>query len=220
MAEPVSVIIVDDHPVVIEGVTSWINSDPGGRVTVVHSADDLTGFDGWPRADVAVIDLMLAGRLAIGDISRIADAGWRIVAFSGHLPAERVSDVLQAGATGFVTKAEAREHLVEAVLAAAADRPYVTPSQAGGILSDTRPTLSRQERQALRLWFQGMNKASVARRMGISEHTVRQYVDRARVKYAAVGRAAPSKDALLARAIEDGLIDPAEVRAYRSRAAG
>ena len=63
-----------------------------------------------------------------------------------------------------------------------------------------RPSLSEQEQQALLLWFQGMSKASVGRRMSISENTVRQYINRARAKYAATGRAAPSKDALLARA--------------------
>ncbi|WP_061300370.1 hypothetical protein [Herbidospora cretacea] len=63
-----------------------------------------------------------------------------------------------------------------------------------------------------------MSKASGAQRMGITESTVRPYIMRARAKYAAVGRHATSKDALLARAIEDGLITTAEVREYRSRA--
>ncbi|MGP7997753.1 MAG: helix-turn-helix transcriptional regulator, partial [Streptosporangiaceae bacterium] len=71
-------------------------------------------------------------------------------------------------------------------------------------------------RQALLLWFQGMSKASVGRRMSISENTVRQYISRARAKYAATGRTAPSKDALLARAIEDGVIKPGEITPYRS----
>ena len=75
-----------------------------------------------------------------------------------------------------------------------------------------------QERQALLLWFQGMSKASVGRRMSITENTVRQYIDRARMKYAALGRPALSKDALLARAIEDGIITPREVATYTSRA--
>jgi two-component system nitrate/nitrite response regulator NarL len=79
-----------------------------------------------------------------------------------------------------------------------------------------RPALSEQERQALLLWFQGMSKASVARRMSISENTVRQYISRARAKYAATGRTAPSKDALLARAIEDGVIKPGEIMPYKS----
>ena len=54
------------------------------------------------------------------------------------------------------------------MLAAAADRPCVTRSQAKAILADPRPgrpALSGKERQALLLWFQGMSKASVARRM-------------------------------------------------------
>jgi len=63
-----------------------------------------------------------------------------------------------------------------------------------------------------------MSKASVGRRMSITENTVRQYIDRARMKYAALGRPALSKDALLARAIEDGIITPREVATYTSQA--
>jgi DNA-binding CsgD family transcriptional regulator len=99
----------------------------------------------------------------------------------------------------------------------------VTRSQARAILADqrpARPALSEQERQALLLWFQGMSKASVGRRMSISENTVRQYISRARAKYAATGRTAPSKDALLARAIEDGVIRPGEITPYTSFARG
>jgi two-component system, NarL family, nitrate/nitrite response regulator NarL len=54
--------------------------------------------------------------------------------------------------------------------------------------------------------------------MSISENTVRQNISRARAKYVAAGRTAPSKDALLARAIEDQIITPAEVTVYTSRA--
>jgi DNA-directed RNA polymerase specialized sigma24 family protein len=76
-----------------------------------------------------------------------------------------------------------------------------------------------QQAAALLLWFQSMSKASVGLRMGIRESTVRQYIDRARVKYARTGRPAPTKTALLARAIEDGLIRADEVGDYQSHAA-
>ena len=128
-------------------------------------------------------------------------------------------ETLDSGAHAYVSKEEGRDHLVEAVLAAAADRPYVTRSQAKAMLADqrpARPALSQQEQQALLLWFQGMSKASVGRRMSISENTVRQYINRARAKYAATGRTAPSKDALLARAIEDGVIKAGEIMSYQS----
>jgi two-component system, NarL family, nitrate/nitrite response regulator NarL len=221
MDQPVTVAIIEDHPVVTEGVTSWIQSDPGQRVRLVHTARDLSGFPAGPQpsADVIILDLELSGELVITQIPGLVTAGYRVVAFSGHSDPAIVMETLDNGAHAYVSKDEGREHLVEAVLAAAADRPYVTRSQARAILADqhpARPSLSEQERQALLLWFQGMSKASVARRMAISENTVRQYVSRARAKYAATGRAAVSKDALLARAIEDGVIKPGEITPYES----
>ena len=227
MGQPVTAAIIEDHPVVTEGVASWIRSDPGQRVELVRTARDLTGFQAGapPSVDVVILDLELSGELVTSRIPELVAAGYRVVAFSGHNDPGIVMETLDHGAHAYVSKDEGRDHLVEAVLAAAADRPYVTRSQARAMLADqhpARPQLSEQERQALLLWFQGMSKASVGRRMSISENTVRQYISRARAKYAATGRTAPSKDALLARAIEDGVIKPGEIKPYESfaRAAG
>jgi two-component system, NarL family, nitrate/nitrite response regulator NarL len=219
MEQPVTVAIIEDHPVVTEGVVSWIRSDPGHRVRLVQTAHDLTGLRAVPRTDVVILDLELSGELVTTQIPRLVTAGYRVVVFSGHSDPMIVMETLDNGAYAYVSKEEGRDHLVEAVLAAAADRPYVTRSQARAILADqsqARPALSQQEQQALLLWFQGMSKASVGRRMSISENTVRQYINRARAKYAATGRPAPSKDALLARAIEDGVIKPGEIVPYES----
>jgi two-component system nitrate/nitrite response regulator NarL len=212
-------LVFEDHPVVTEGVASWIRADPGQRVRLVLTARDLTGLRAVPPADVVILDLELSGELVTAQIPELVAAGYRVVAFSGHTDPVIVMETLDNGAHAYVSKEEGSDHLVEAVLAAAADRPYVTRSQARAMLADqrpARPALSEQERQALLLWFQGMSKASVGRRMSISENTVRQYISRARAKYAATGRTAPSKDALLARAIEDGVIKPAEIMPYTS----
>jgi len=227
MGRPVTVAIIEDHPVVTEGVASWVRSDPGHRVELVQTAPDLAGLGAatgagaaqQAPADVIILDLELNGELVTAQIPALVAAGYRVVAFSGHTDPAIVMETLDNGAHAYVSKDEGREHLVEAVLAAAADRPYVTRSQAKAMLADqraARPALSEQERQALLLWFQGMSKASVGRRMSISENTVRQYISRARAKYAATGRTAPSKDALLARAIEDGVIKPGEIVPYQS----
>jgi DNA-binding NarL/FixJ family response regulator len=220
MEQQVTVAIIEDHPVVTEGVASWIRSDPGRRVRLVQTARDLSGLRGPVRlCDVVILDLELSGELVTPQIPELVTAGYRVVAFSGHSDPAIVMETLDSGAHAYVSKEEGRDHLVEAVLAAASDRPYVTRSQARAILADqrpARPALSEQERQALLLWFQGMSKASVGRRMSVSENTVRQYISRARAKYAATGRTAPSKDALLARAIEDGVIKPGEIIPYQS----
>jgi two-component system nitrate/nitrite response regulator NarL len=221
MGQQITVAIIEDHPVVTEGVASWIRSDPGQRVKLVQTAPDLTQLRAAPRpsADVIILDLELSGELVTGQIPALVAAGYRVVAFSGHSDPAIVMETLDNGAHAYVSKEEGSDHLVEAVLAAAADRPYVTRSQARALLADQRPdrpALSQQEQQALLLWFQGMSKASVGRRMSITENTVRQYINRARAKYAATGRTAPSKDALLARAIEDGVIKAGEIVPYQS----
>jgi two-component system, NarL family, nitrate/nitrite response regulator NarL len=222
--ETVTVALVDDHPVVLEGMRAWLAQDPQGRIELIAAGDDVdevTGTGPGADADVVLLDLMLHGRLALDAVSRLAAAGRRVVVYSEHTEDATVLDVLDRGAFAFLAKKEAREHCVATILDAAGDRPYVPPQVAGTLAADDRPdrpVLSDQERTALLLWFQSMSKAAVAARMGIAESTVRQYVARARIKYANAGRPAPTRTQLLARAIEDGLIRAEEVTQYTSRA--
>jgi len=219
----VTVAVVEDQPVTVDGVRAWLDRDPLGRARVVAAGDSIeaTLAAGGEGADVLLLDLDLHGRLVTDRIAGLCAGGHRVVVFSALTDSATVHAVHVAGASGFLGKHETPEHLLEAIVAAAADRPYVTPSVAGAIAADpqTRARLSEQERTALLLWFQSMSKRSVALRMGVQESTVRQYIQRARLKYAAAGRPAPTQSALLARAIEDGLIRPEDVRNYRSAAA-
>ena len=219
----VTVVLVDDHPVVHEGMRAWLERDPEGRIELVAGGADVeVAWTGPGRdADVVLLDLNLHGEMAMAEVSRFADAGRRVVVYSEHTDDSTVLDVMERGAIAFLAKQEAREHCVATILAAAADRPYVAPLAAGTMASDERPgrpALSEQERTALLLWFQSMSKAGVATRMGIAETTVRQYIQRARIKYANAGRPAATRTQLLARAIQDGLIRADEVTEYASRA--
>jgi two-component system, NarL family, nitrate/nitrite response regulator NarL len=210
----ITVAIVDDHPVVIEGIRSWLATESRLAVVATGEDPDVVLAAGQPPADVILLDLRLHGRMVIDKVAELSGAGRRVVVYSEHTDSDTILAVLDAGAVAFLAKHEGREHCVQTVLAAASDRPYVPPALAGAIVGDRRsgrPVLSDKEREALLLWFQSMSKASVARRMNISEHTVKQYVDRARIKYARAGRPAATKAALLARAIEDGLVRADEI---------
>ncbi|MET0475208.1 MAG: LuxR C-terminal-related transcriptional regulator [Mycobacterium sp.] len=70
-----------------------------------------------------------------------------------------------------------------------------------------RPELAPREQEVLLAWILCDNKEDVARQLEISATTVRTHLQRIRDKYAAVGRPASTKAALVARAIQDGLID-------------
>ncbi|GIH05373.1 DNA-binding response regulator [Rhizocola hellebori] len=209
-AAPVRVSIIDDHPVVIEGIRAWLNVEP--RIKVSHVGTNVPAS--MSNVDVIILDLHLDRRLAIDDIATLAGAGQRVIVFSQFTEEEIVLAALDAGAYAFLAKSEGPDHLLTTVFAVAEGRPYVTPMAAGILVSDQRPeapVLSERERTALLWWFQSMSKASVASRMGISPHTVDMYIRRARLKYAQVGRAAPTKTDMLMRAIEDGLLTRDEV---------
>ncbi len=64
MERAVTVAIIEDHSVVIEGVTSWINADPQQRIQVAQVTPDVTGLaSADPGADVIILDLELSGRM-------------------------------------------------------------------------------------------------------------------------------------------------------------
>ncbi|WP_310742312.1 response regulator transcription factor [Microbispora sp. H13382] len=224
LARPVTVAVVDDHPIARDGIRTWLSRDPLGRAELIASGATIESVLRGPgaTADVLLLDLELHGVMVIDRIAELCAEGRRVVVYSGHEDPETILAVLDAGASTFIAKSENEQHCVDTIVTVATDRPYVPPMMAGAFLSDARPQrprLSEREREALLLWFQSMSKASVARRMGLTEATVRQYIDRVRVKYAKIGRPAPSKAALLARAIEDGLIQAHEIQEYRSFAA-
>ncbi len=216
LARPVTVAVVDDHQVVLDGIQTWVDRDPRRQIEVAaagHWIDSVLAGPGR-LADVLVLDLGIFGESVVDRVAELAN-GRKVVVFSADTTDDVIRGVLDAGASAYLTKHEGAEHFIDTIVAAASDRPYVPPSLAKAMLGDrgpARPTLSPQERRALRLWFQQPKKYNVAREMGISIETVDQYVNRARIKYAAAGRAAPNKAAMVARAIEDGLIRPEEVR--------
>lgn len=87
----------------------------------------------------------------------------------------------------------------------------VSPSQVPPRPTRPQPMLTKREIQVLTEWIRSDSKVEVARLLFLSLGTVNTHLTRIRAKYAAVGRPAPSKAALVARALQDGLIDIAEL---------
>ncbi|WP_405189684.1 response regulator transcription factor [Streptomyces anulatus] len=206
-----SAVVVDDHPAVRAGVAQWLVTGvppievvaSGGDVRVAWTGDGAT-------ADVIILDLHLGGPTpAMGELRRLTEAGRQVVVYSMRGDSAIALHCLELGALSYLTKAEGAEHLIEAAVAAASGRAYTPPALAGALAGDRstgRPTLSARETEVLVEWFQSESKDFVGQRLGISPRTVSTHLEHIRVKYAMSGREAPTKAALLARAIQDGLV--------------
>lgn len=86
------------------------------------------------------------------------------------------------------------------------DPPRYPLAHLGALPVPGRPTLGPREQQALLSWLLSDSKKVAAQQMCVTESTLHTHITRVRDKYAAVGRPAPTKSAMLARAIQDGLI--------------
>ncbi|GGS73274.1 MULTISPECIES: response regulator [Streptomyces] len=209
---PVSVVVIDDHPAILSGVQMWYSASPR-PITVVAAGASVR--EAWTApgsaADVVVLDLQLGETVpAFSSLRRLVDAGRQVVVYSMRDDEKTALTCLDLGAATFLTKSEGQEHLVEATLAAADERPYMPPALAGALGTNARadrPQLSSREENVLIEWFQSESKELVAQRLGISVRTVNSYLDRVRIKYANVGRPARTKASLVARAVQDGLVD-------------
>jgi DNA-binding NarL/FixJ family response regulator len=213
VADVVDVAAVDDHPIVLDSVTGWVMGGESG-IRVIDTAATVDALLAGPGrgAHVVLLDLDLGdGTTVERNVAAILAAGPAVLVLAASDKPLAVRAAIRAGALGYAVKSEATSQVREAIKAVAAGEDWISPRLAYIFATDDasdRPVLSPQEARALRLYATGMAMKSVARRMTISEETVKQYVGRVREKYARAGRAAPTKLELYHRAVEDGYLPP------------
>jgi DNA-binding NarL/FixJ family response regulator len=209
----IDIAAVDDHPIILDSVASWVMADEGD-IRVVGTAATVAALLAGPgrHADVVLLDLDLGdGTTVEANVATILEAGPAVLVLSASDRPVAVRDAMRAGALGYVLKNEQTDQIRAAIREVAAGRDWISPRLAYIFATDDapdRPTLSAQEQRALQLYATGMPLKSVARKMTISDETVKQYLGRAREKYARAGRAAPTKIELYYRAVEDGYLPP------------
>jgi DNA-binding NarL/FixJ family response regulator len=209
----IDIAAVDDHPIILESVAGWVRAGQGD-IRVVATAATVDALLGGPGrgADVVLLDLDLGdGTTAEGNVTAIRAAGPEVLVLSASDRPPVVRAAIAAGARGYALKNEQADQIRSAIKEVAAGRDWISPRLAYIFATDDavgRPTLSHQETRALQLYATGLPMKSVAKKMAISEETVKQYLGRVRQKYTIAGRAAPTKLELYHRAVEDGHLPP------------
>jgi len=197
------VLIVDDHPMIVEAVTLAIEAlRPDVRVDSVSSIEELDNTLVAPPS-LVLLDLTLPGRAGLealaAVIGRWPDAP--VVIFSATDDATTIRRALSSGARGFIPKTSPQKVLLDALQLVLDGGTYIPPdileghartpyrgeehaSAAGYIAPGSRstsqtpahPALSDRQRQIVELLAQGMTTKEICRALGISPNTVKTHV--------------------------------------------
>jgi DNA-binding NarL/FixJ family response regulator len=211
----VRLVILDDHEMFTDAMSAWaasVDQTYDVAFDVVYAGKDVQrALRCCPHVDLVLLDIDLgpsapdAARL----VQAFTSAGCHVLLVSAVGDAATIRSALLAGALGYVPKRLGTDALVEAIRTAAAGETVVSAELAAVMVSgEQRPDLSERELQTLRYYAAGLTIDAVARRMHVSPHTVKEYLDRVRRKYAAAGRDARTKTELYAEAVRDGFVDP------------
>jgi len=182
--KPVTVLLVDDHPVVRAGYRRLLESTADIRIVGEASSGE-TGYALYRscRPDVVVLDLSMSGIGGLETIRRIkmSDSSAHILVFSMHSYPAMVQRVLKLGAEGYLTKQGSPEQLIQAVRQVKQGRLYVDPVLAADIVGDMVHNnasedplviLSKREFQLFKLMAEGNSVAQIAEIISISPKTV------------------------------------------------
>lgn len=210
MARVITVAVVDDDRMLIDGMRTWLGQVPELRVvaTAATVGDLLTPGPHVPP-DVVLLDLLLRdGSVPADNIRRVLRSGSRVLMISTVPDRTRIIEAVRAGADGYLTKDNDLPTLVAAIKDVVAGHGAHSPELAFACAHDTspaRPRLSPRERQILLDYASGMTLKSAARRAGITVHTAKDYLDRVKAKYQQAGRPAYTKIDLAVRVREDSI---------------
>lgn len=193
MADTIRILLVDDHPIVREGLRSLLEIQE--NIEVVGEASD--GQDGLEQAislqpDIVLMDIRMSGVNGVEATrqitSRIPNA--RVIILTSYDEDEQVFEAIKAGASGYVLKDVNPDQLLMAIHAIADGYSLLSPSiarklrdefqhhtrSAGAAITDENIPLTARENQVLTLIAQGHNNHEIARSLSISEKTVKTHI--------------------------------------------
>jgi DNA-binding NarL/FixJ family response regulator len=182
----IRVLVADDHPVVREGLARLL--EQADDVEVVGTAEDGERACDIARecdVDVVLMDLEMPGVNGIEATARIRSErpGTQVVVLTSFSDRERILDAVDAGALGYLLKDAEPDELLRGIRAAAQGESPLAPKAASALLAareERRPAeqLTAREREVLVMVAEGLPNKLIARRLEISEKTVKAHLTR------------------------------------------
>jgi DNA-binding NarL/FixJ family response regulator len=184
-AEPIRIVVVDDHPMFRAGVVSSLAAQPDIQVVAEgSSAAEALRLAEELQPDVCLLDInMPGGGLEAARSITSALPQSRVVMLTVSEDEDDLLAAMKAGASGYVLKGAAAAELVNVLRTVNAGEVYVAPGLAWGLLREmSRPRsvpideLSTREREVLELVAAGMSNQEIGDRLGLAEKTIKHYM--------------------------------------------
>ena len=194
----IRIVIVDDHLVVREGLSSMLSQCEDFEVVgVAESGEEGLRLVMELRPDIMLLDLEMPGTHGLdvlGQLSDRASCGTRVIVLSVHDDDELVANAVRAGAQGYVLKSATRTDLVSAIRHVAEGGQRFDEVVVRALLSERRreesgALLTDREREVLGLVAAGCSNKEIARRLYLSISTVKTHLDDVYRKLGASDRA-------------------------------
>jgi DNA-binding NarL/FixJ family response regulator len=207
----IRVLLVDDHPVVREGVRAMLAAEPDIEVAgQAASGAEAVAMARSDAADVILMDLRMPESDGVEATTRIlaANPAARVVVLTTYDTDADIVRAVAAGAVGYLLKDTPRDQLAGAIRAAARGETVLAPAVAARLVTHVRrpqhDALSAREVAVLRLVARGMTNAEIGRELFISTATVKTHLLRAFTKLGVSDRTAA-----VTTAIDRGELPPA-----------
>ena len=189
MNKPITVLLVDDHAMVRQGVRFFLESQEEFAVVgEAESGETAVKLAAEQIPDVVLMDLVMGemdGVEATRQVKKVSPRS-RIVVLTSYHDDEYIFPALQAGAISYILKDIRMEALAEAIRRAAHDEVTLHPRIAARIIQelhgargdDVNPftELTNREMEVLKLIADGLNNQHIAKQLTITEHTVKGHV--------------------------------------------